>query len=171
MRLLLNADGIIKLNRVGVLKVAVESFECIVPMAVYHEVVTQGRARRYPDADAIEEALKGTPVTPPDYEHGRNGATLSLGEGERAILGLLAGMPGSLVLTDDRRFINLLSAEGISFLTPADVLVMLARGGTLTSSEASGALDLLRPLIRTNAYWEARSDLEALQGEGHHGKN
>ena len=55
--------------------------------------------------------------------------------------------------------------HGTSFLTPADLLVVMARQGILTKVEAREALERLRPAIRLAAYWDARQDLET---EGEH---
>lgn len=55
MRLLLEADGLIKLNRARVLHQVVEAFPCTIPEAVYHEVVIIGKARLHQDAEEIEQ--------------------------------------------------------------------------------------------------------------------
>ncbi len=66
-----------------------------------------------------------------------------------------------MVVSDDRRFLAVLTAQGTLFLTPADLLVVLALRGILTRGEAREALDHLRPMIRLAAYWDARRDLES----------
>lgn len=161
MRLLLDADGLIKLQRAGVLPQVVRMFDCVIPQTVYDEAVTQGIARLHQDAEAIEAALNGTvsvaPVPTAQRESG-------LGAGEMGILGLLPTEAEAVVVSDDRRFLAVLMARGTPFLTPADLLVVLARRGSLTADEAMRALDRLRPGIRAAAYWEARHDL-AVGGE------
>jgi hypothetical protein len=84
---------------------------------------------------------------------------LGLGAGERAILSLITEWPDAVVVSDDRRFLTVLAAQRAAFLTPADMLVVLARRGILTKVEAGDALERLRPAIRTKAYWDARMDL------------
>ena len=157
MQLVIDADGLIKLNRAGVLRWVIEAFDCIIPSAVYSEVVTQGRARRYEDAEAIEAALTDK-VQILSIEANPE-PQLGLGIGEKGILNLLPRFPGSIVVSDDRRFLTVLSAEGIPFLTPADLLVVLTRREVLTGAQAREALENLRPAIRTKAYWDARTDL------------
>jgi hypothetical protein len=159
MRLLLDADGLIRLHRAGVLTGALSTFIAVVPQAVYDEVVARGKARLHGDAEAIEDALrkssaeigpKGDPEVP----------VAGLGAGELAILGLLATERDLVVVSDDRRFLAVLRDRGHRFLTPTDVLLLLWQRGALTQSEASQVLDRLRPSIRTPAYWEARQDIE-----------
>jgi hypothetical protein len=49
---------------------------------------------------------------------------------------------------------------GISFLTPADTVILLTARNIITRAEAVEALEHLRPLIRMAAYYEAREHLE-----------
>jgi len=165
VQLLLDADGLIKLNRAGVLIQLAETHPCVIPGAVYDEVVTRGKVHLYPDADAIEAAVAGRVAVMP-VQHGPGEPEFGLGAGERGILDLLPQLDDAFVVSDDRRFLTVLSMRGIAFLTPADMLVVLARQGVLTEAEARAALERLRPAIRTKAYWDARQDLES-RGEGH----
>ena len=139
MQLLLDADGIIKLNRAGVLAIVVREFSCAVPQTVYDEVVTKGKARLHQDAEIIETILAGNVTVLPvrRYEHQESG----LGAGELGILSLLLRGRDAIVVSDDRRFLAQLTTQGIPFLTPADLLVMLARRGVLNKGEARTALD------------------------------
>ena len=148
----------IKLYRSGVLAKVVVAFPCAIPQAVYREVVTRGRARLHQDAEAIEAIIGGivtVEVTPE-----RQQPEMGLGAGEIGILDMLDPSRSQVVVSDDRRFLNLLTTQGISFLTPADVLVAMAGRGTISGPEADEALERLRPLIRRAAYEEAREDLK-----------
>ncbi len=157
MRLLLDADGLIKLHRAEVLDRMVKAFRCTVPEAVYHEVVTKGKERLHQDAEEIEYILgEGVEVVRTEQAQGETG----LGAGEMAVLTLAAQDQDAIIVSDDRRFLALLTARGLRFLTPADLLVVLARQGILAKGEAKKALERLRPMIRAAAFWEAREDLE-----------
>ena len=157
MRLLLDADGLIKLHRAGVVGTMVKAFRCTVPEAVYYEVVTRGKERLHQDAEEIEQVLaEHAEVVRTEQEHGETG----LGAGEMAVLTLAAQDQGAIVLSDDRRFLALLTARGLRFLTPADLLVVLARQRILTKGEAGKALERLRPVVQAAAFWEANEDLE-----------
>ncbi len=157
MRLLLDADGLIKLHRAGVVGQMVKAFQCTVPEAVYHEVVTRGKERLHRDAEEIEHILGGkAEVVRTQQAQGETG----LGAGEMAVLTLAVQDQSAIVVSDDRRFLALLSARGLRFLTPADLLVVLARQGILVKKEAKKALERLRPMIRAAAFWQAKEDLE-----------
>ncbi|MSQ15286.1 MAG: hypothetical protein EXR50_05435 [Dehalococcoidia bacterium] len=166
MRLLLDADGIIKLYRAGVLTLVVSEFSCVIPQSVYDEVVTKGKAHLHQDAEAIETIITGNVMVTPAQQHEQQDS--GLGAGELGILGLLLHERNAIVVSDDRRFLAVLATQGTPFLTPADLLVVLARRGTLTKDEAMEALDGLRPTIRLAAYWDAMQDLES--GDEHREK-
>ena len=157
MRLLLDADGLIKLHRAGVLGQMVNAFQCTVPEAVYYEVVTKGKERLHQDAEEIEYILEEeVEVIRTEQAQGETG----LGAGETAVLTLAVQDQDAIVVSDDRRFLALLSARGLPFLTPADLLVVLTRRRILTRGEAMKALERLRPMVRALAFWEAREELE-----------
>ncbi|MDO8689797.1 MAG: hypothetical protein Q7R39_07260 [Dehalococcoidia bacterium] len=164
MRLLMDADGIIKLHRAGVLAHVIGTFPCTIPQAVYDEVVTRGKATLHQDAEEIETIISGVVSVLPAQRHQQ--PELSLGAGELAILSAIPQDEDSIVVSDDRRFLSILTTRGAEFLTPADMLVVLARRGVLTGTEAGEALERLRPVIRVAAYRDARKDLE-LGGETH----
>lgn len=137
----------------------IRAFSCAIPQTVYDEVVTKGKARLHQDAEAIETILRGMLVVLPVRKHQRPES--GLGAGELGILSLLPQESDAVVVSDDRRFLTLLTAQGTPFLTPADMVVVLARRGILTKAAAWEALDRLRPAIRPAAYWQARQDLES----------
>lgn len=156
--LLMDADGLIKLHRGGVLALVVRTFSCAVPQAAYEEVVTRGKARLYEDAGEIEAIISNAVTILP--VQGRQQPELGLGAGELGILSFLVRERDCIVVSDDRRFLATLTTQGSEFLTPADMLVVLGRRGILTRAEAREALERLRPVIREAAYREARQDLE-----------
>ncbi len=164
MHLILDADGLIKLHRSGVLAHTVSAFRCTIPRAVYEEVVVRGKAKLHQDAERIERILDGAVAV--ESVEGRRRRDAGLGAGELAILGLLSKKPQAITVSDDRRFLAILTAQDAPFLTPADIIVVLARRSILKPEEAQAALERLKPAIRAAAYWEARHALES-GGKGH----
>ena len=51
--LIFDADGLIKLNRSGVLELVTRNYESLVPTAVFNEAVVRGALRGHEDAAAI----------------------------------------------------------------------------------------------------------------------
>ncbi len=163
MRLVLDADGTIKLHRAGVLQRVVRTWPCAVSRAVVDEVVTRGKARLYDSAWEIEAILSGAVMVLAVEQHERGEP--GLGVPELSVLGLLHWEQEAVVVSDDRRLLSVLAARGVRFLTPADLLGVLASGGSITREAARDALERLRPEIRAAAYWGARQALDR-QGGG-----
>lgn len=158
IRLIIDADAAIKLYRSGILAVVVGAFHCEIPEAVYNEVVTQGKRRLYQDAEAIESIIAGKVTIV--ATSGTIKSEMGLGAGESGILEVLQEKPELIVVSDDRRFLTVLLKMKAGFITPADALVLLAGRNIITGSEAGKALERLRPLIRSAAYYETRDYLE-----------
>ena len=157
MRLLLDADGVIKLHRAGLLNLVIGTFSCTVPEPVFDEVVTKAKARLHRDADAIEAILAESDAVRPAGPQQQ--VESGLGAGELGVLTVLASDQEAIVVSDDRRFLAVLKARGARSITPADLLTVLWRRDVLSTDEAKGALERLRPMIRSAAYWEARDEL------------
>jgi rRNA-processing protein FCF1 len=155
---ILDADALIKLNHAGVLDRLVEAYSCLIPDAVYAEVVTVGKAHGYPDASEIEGALEGkvevrVPRARLEQEPG-------MGAGESAALELALASEGAIVVSDDPTFLARLARGNVSHVAVAFVVVSLRKEGVLSAYEANEALERLRPAIRRDVYREALDDLE-----------
>lgn len=87
MEPLLDADGIIKLYRAGILALVVKAFPRTIPQAVYDEVVIKGKVTLHQDAEVIEAIVAGviTILLADKHETQESG----LGAGELGILSLL----------------------------------------------------------------------------------
>ena len=162
MVILLDADGLIKLSRAGVLEQVAQAFQCIIPDVVYHEAVTKAKERQYRDAEEIERIVQLAIAI-------RRTATaevpeLGLGAGETAVLALATQHEGEFtIVSDDRRFLAFMARQEIPFLSPADLIAVMARRGILTMDDAREALERLRPSIREAAYIETMQDLESYE--------
>jgi hypothetical protein len=165
VRLLLDADALIKLNRAGVLETILEALDCVAPEAVYDEVVTEGRARKYADADVIGEMLSR--LCDVVKTRGSETARRGLGRGELAVLELANHERDATVVSDDRDFLAVLDSLNLESLMPAGLLVVLARTRTISLQRADDALEKMRGLISVQNYDAARSDLASIRGERH----
>ena len=152
MRLILDADAIIKLNRGGVLRSVIDAFDCILPEAVYEEVVTTGLAQGHRDAKELEGLLLDGPAI---VAGGLAPPRRGLGPGERAILQLLENEPEAFVVTDDRPFLALLTQTWRAFFTPPELVVNMVVMSVLSESEAVNSLERMRHAISAEAYLRA----------------
>jgi hypothetical protein len=157
VRILLDADALIKLNLAGILEVVAKKQKCVIPQAVYHEAVTNGIAAGYDDAqvigsivDDLIEVIPTVATTP----------STTFGRGEMAVHALSTLEQDSLIISDNTRFLTMLEEVGRPGTTPPQFLVMLAEQGFLATEESRQALDNMRPAIRPTAYQRAIQDLE-----------
>ena len=159
MVILLDADGLIKLSRAGVLEQVAQAFQCIIPDVVYHEAVTKAKERQYRDAEGIERivqsAMRIQPTTALDMPE------LGLDTGETAVLALATQYEGEFtIVSDDRRFLAFLNRQGVPFLMPSALIVVMAQQGFLTNDAAREVLERLRPMVRETAFHLALQELE-----------
>ena len=162
--LIFDADGLIKLNRSRVLGLVTRCYESLVPAAVYDEAVVRGAMRGYADAEEIRRTIEGyAKVTTPDAGFGgreSDDLVTGLGAGETQALHLALQLHQEApIVSDDRRFLGVLSELSIPFLIPSDIILGLVRDEFLSVPNSIIAMDALRPFIRPSDYLEAVEEL------------
>ncbi len=169
-KFVIDADGLIKLGKSGLLGALVGSHELLVPEAVYEEAMVKGKQELYEDAFELERLLEEESVSivgldpEPRADRLLEGVT-SLGAGERSALRLYFAEGADAVLSDDRVFLNFLSRHSVPFLTPVNVIVGLAKSGRVSWKEGLEALEKLSGFVRADVYERANAELRDLRKE------
>jgi len=169
--IVVNADGLIKMGKSGVLSPLLGAARLLVPRAVWEESVEEGKRRMYGDAHELEAALAEGGAEVVSYGAGEGverllgGSAASFGAGERAALAVFYAVGADALLTDDRAFLRLLEGADppVPALVPAAAIIALTEGDWMTVDEARDALGKLKPSIRGDAHAAAIEDLESMQ--------
>lgn len=169
-KFVIDADGLIKLGKAGVLGALIESHEVLVPKAVYEEAVERGKRELYEDAFELERLLGDEKVSiirpslEPQADRMLEGVT-SLGAGERNTLHLHFAERADAVLSDDRVFLNFLGRHSIPCVASVNAVVALTGAGRLSFEEGSKALERLSVYVRSEVLERARIELEDMRKE------
>ncbi len=166
-KIVVDADGLIKLGKSGTLAVLLSTAEVLVPEAVYEEAVISGKREMYEDAFELERVLRegGAEVVKEEPAEKLLEDTPSLGAGERAALRVMYAREAEAILTDDRAFLNVLEEVGITTVVPVAVIVGLAEGAKISAEEAIEALGRIRGSVRREVYEAAMEELTTLKEE------
>ncbi|MEX2430654.1 MAG: hypothetical protein WD645_01890 [Dehalococcoidia bacterium] len=156
--LVLDADALIKLNRVGVLDHLSQTFPCIIPPAVHFEAIERARERGHEDAGGIEATVDQ--LIPTRQPARSTAPEPGLGSGDLELIGLALDRPDAVVVSDDRRLLASLSRSGRPFITTAAAVAALAGRNVLDPQDARSVLDKLRPYITRAAYEQAIDIIE-----------
>ena len=152
-KLVLDADGTIKLAKAGVLETLADNTACTLTQEVYKEIM-RGKEKMYSDAFLTEKLVSKGKLTLAKISQDENEDT---GAGEKSALVAFKKSDADALVTDDARFISLLKREGVRFVIPTDVIVWLVNSGKLSKTEGISALDKMKETVRKDAYEEAVS--------------
>jgi predicted nucleic acid-binding protein len=166
MKIVCDADGLIKMNKAGILATLAQHARLFIGPEVFREVITAGKAQGYLDAIEIEHVVEQHMYrTEPqsDVPTDLRLPASNFGTGEREALALYESEDADAILSDDRGFLSALEMYQIPYVTPAAVVVVLCEWQALSVEAARHVLALLRPLIRNEQYHAALADLSALE--------
>lgn len=159
-KIVLDSDGLIKLQKAGVLKTLASRYECIIPEAVYKESVEEGKKGLYEDAflieDVVEEGIKKIEISdrPSDKIVKIDEDDLeSLGYGEKEVFQLYFQEGADAVISDDRAFLKTLDRyDKVEYFTPCNAVYILYKKGIVTKEESLKGLDQIKDLVRKEVY-------------------
>jgi predicted nucleic acid-binding protein len=165
MKVVCDADALIKTGKAGFLKVLAEEVELLIGPQVYRESVIDGKNRGYADAYDLEQIVSThvhvkDKVAKSRAQVEQLARQFAIGAGEGEVLDLYLEEAADVVLSDDRLFLGALDTLGIPYLTPAAALLWLVERKSLHREDALGSLEKLRPLIRSEHYRAALADIE-----------
>lgn len=153
MRLLMDADCLIKLTKAGLKELVAENATICIPGTVKREVVDAGKIKGCADAFAVEQNLSFGIIDVIESH-------LDYTKGDHASVAFFEKEKYDAVATDDAKLTRHLKAHGIRFILPGLIVYQLQKEGRITSNTAHWALDQLSGFISEDEFSMTRLLLE-----------
>lgn len=156
MKIVMDADCLIKLTKAQLKEAVCRTYDVLVPTPVLEEVFRN--ASLHPECDVIEANLGNGCLTetPTLRPHAK---------GEHAALEIFDPGKHGGIASDDKRFVRELRLRGIPFITAAVFIPMLVQCGQISFDDAYRGLERLAPMISEDEAALVRRRLNSLQRE------
>ena len=152
----MDSDALIKLTRSGAKEIVASAEKLVVPLQVRKETVEEGKEGGFPDAFEIERNLKKGLMKAVKAPRTKETETLvkelRLKGGEADVLRLFKSGKCRAIASDDQKFLDLIAALNVPFVTPSALLIHACRKGKVNKEACLGLLEKLRPTISEEEY-------------------
>ena len=155
MKILMDADCLIKLTKAGLKDLVCGYFGIFIPAVVKIQVVDEGKRHQCADASIVENNIQNGKI-----EIVKSRETHP--NGDSAVVTLFRGKAYDAVGTDDAKLTRRLKAAGIPFLLPGLFILKLAQEKKLTVDEAVRSLEKLSAFISDDEFSMVRILLEKI---------
>lgn len=161
VKVLMDTDALIKLAKSSLKELIVSNISVAIPASVSNESVREGKAKGYSDALLIEKNIRDGKinVVKAKKKEAKMLKGLQLHSGEADCLHIFAQGSYDTVVSDDRKFLDIIDTIGIPFLTPSALVVYLYKSGKISISAANECLEKLRAMISREEYHSAKDGL------------
>ena len=146
MKVIMDADCLIKLTKAGLKEDVCRAFAITIPRLVKEEVVDRGKAKGLPDALIIDKNVREGLIKV------KTDTTSKATAGEKEALALFQKGSFDAIGSDDKRFIRQLRMFNIPYLTPAVVIAVMVKQGNIKTPKALILLDALSEYISDDEY-------------------
>lgn len=160
MKVVMDADCLIKLTKAGAKETVISAIEVHIPPLVKREVVDEAKMHGYQDALIIEENINRKALHVVSHRVKR-APVLSISKGEADVLALYEHGQYNAIASDDRKFIKRLELAHIPYVTATACLVYLWKTNRFGAAKVLDMLDSLSPFISREEYSVAKLYLEA----------
>jgi len=159
-----DSDALIKLTRAGAKEAVTAAVDAVVSPEVEKEAVEEGKEGGFPDAFEIERNLKKGLLkvikAPKAKETEVIIKKLGLKGGEAGIFRLFKAGKCKAIASDDQKFLDLLAALNVPFITPSALIIYAWKKGKIDKKTCFRLLEKLRPMISEEEYQLAIIELK-----------
>jgi len=146
MKILMDADCLIKLTKAGLKEFICQHEKIAIPATVKREVVDVGKSKGHTDADLVDKNLRNGLIALAKE------SALNHVKGDQALVATFNHERYVTVATDDAKLIRILRAAGIPFILPALIIYAIYRKGLIDQATSLNWLDRLSPFISEDEY-------------------
>lgn len=154
MKIIMDADCLIKLTKAGLKEDICRAFKVTLPHLVKEEIVDRGKARQLPDALVVEKNISEGKIKI------KSDKTIKATAGEKEVLAIYQKGGFDAVGSDDKRFIRHLKLFNVPYITPAVIIALMVKQGSLTIAAALKKLEALSAYISDDEYSTVKLFLE-----------
>jgi hypothetical protein len=164
MKVIMDSDSLIKLTKAEAKEIVLESIEAHIPPKVFEVVVTIPKEEGYPDAFLIEESLQrgllaiGKSGEDQHIEEMITG--MRMGYGEADVFRLYKSGSFDAISSDDSRFLKIIDALSVPYLTPSALIVYLFDKKILSGTDAKMYINNLKEMVSEEEYYLAIREVE-----------
>jgi rRNA-processing protein FCF1 len=153
MKMLMDADCLIKLTKAGLKDVVAQANALFIPDVVKREVVDTGKNKGCTDAFIVEENIAAQKITMLE-------SPIRYPDGDEALVALFHPDEYDAVATDDAKLARKFRMRNIPYVLPALLLYRLWRQKVITKEVALDRLEQLAEFISEEEYSTVRLLLE-----------
>ena len=160
----MDADSLIKLTKAKAKEVILKNIEVYIPPKVVEETVKIPKEEGYPDAFLIEANLKKGLLVVEKIEENEEVeemvARLRIRGGEADVFRLYKSKEVDAISSDDGKFLEILDALDIPYLTPSALIVHLFKMNVLSKKGTETYITELKEMISDEEYYLAIREVE-----------
>lgn len=154
MKLLMDADCLIKLTKAGLKEEICKRFGVDIPFIVKKEVVDAGKSKGLSDAELVEKNIQNDIIR----VTGKESSTHV--KGDQTLVEIFKQGRYDLIATDDGKLIRLLKSIGIPYILPGLLIYSIYQTDIINKGTALNWLEKLSDFISEDEYSMAKFLLE-----------
>jgi len=153
MKLLMDADCLIKLTKAGLKELVTTKDSISIPEQVKREVVDAGKKKQCADAIAVEKNIGSKMISVIDVP-------VQVEKGDQALIAIYREEDYDAIATDDTKLSRRLKALNIPFILPALILYRLLKKSKIDYKTALWALQQISEFISEDEFSTVRLLME-----------
>src|SRR4030066_1624321 len=142
MKILMDADFLIKLTKAGLKEKICKRFEVDIPSIVKKEVVDAGKSKGLSDAELVEKNIQNDIIRVTEKESSAHV------KGDQALIEVFKQGRYDLIATDDSKLIRLLKTIGIPYILPGLLIYSLYQTDIINKVTALHCLKNISAFLR-----------------------